>query len=108
MYGAALDVLAAHRVTTFVYLPPYNLEHLRKLGVLQGSRFEETIDFVRTVTESHGARFLDLHGMFGDRYFRDNMDHLKESADTNGHDLVAERLTEAVADEARRIVTEKR
>ncbi len=108
MYEAALDVFAAQGVKTFVYIPPYNLEHLRKLGLLEEARFKETIDLVRHVTERHGAGLLDLHDMFGDRYFRDNMDHLKEGADTNGHDLVAQRLTEAVADEARRVMAAKR
>lgn len=108
MYEASLDLLAAHGVKVSVYVPPYNLEHLRSLDLLEGSRFQETIDIVRTVTERHGARFLDLHGMFGDRYFRDSMDHLNESAGADGHDLVAQRIAEAIADEARRIVADKR
>lgn len=108
MLAASLDVLAARGASIFVYIPPYNVEHLRNLGVLQGSRFEETIDVVRRVTESRGARFVDLHGIFRDESFRDNMDHLNEQAQTDNHDMVAEHLTGVVAGESRRILAGKR
>jgi len=108
MFEATLHRLHSAGIRTMVYVPPYNVDHLNSLGVLEGSRLEETIGHVRAVAERGGATFLDLHALLPDDHFRDSMDHLNESVETDGHDKVAERLAASLAEDAKRIVAEHR
>lgn len=105
---AAVRRFVSAGIDTLVFIPPYNVEHLKSLGLLEGAHYEDAIAHVGAVAERAGAKFLDLHAMFPDEYFRDFMDHLKESDQTKGHDKVAERLAAALADDSRRIVAKHR
>jgi putative intracellular protease/amidase len=91
-----------------VYIPPYNVEHLRELGLLEGSRLAETIARVREVAERHGARFHDAHDLLGDAYFRDATDHTFDSGEWNGHQALAAELARAMADDWERILARDR
>jgi hypothetical protein len=104
MLSAALQHLNAARIPVLVYVPPYNVDHLRELGLLTSSRLDETIARVRAATERNGARFLDAHALLGDAYFRDAMDHLYERGAANGHRALAFELARAMSEDWKRIL----
>jgi hypothetical protein len=106
--AATLRRLASAGVPALVYVPPYNVEHLSALGVLDDARFAETIGHVRSVAGEGGAFFADLHGLLGDSSFRDNMDHLCESGGANGHDLVARSIANVIGAHSAQIFGELR
>jgi hypothetical protein len=106
MLAATLHRFQAAGIHTLVYVPPYNLDHLNSLGVLDGSHLDETIGRVRAVTERSGAMFVDLHALLPDASFRDSMDHLSQAAGVNGHDKVAQHIAAALADDSKRIVAD--
>jgi hypothetical protein len=104
MLSASLQRLRTAGIPVLVYVPPYNVDHLHRLGLLQGSRLEETIRRVREVAEKGGARFADIHALLADRHFRDAMDHLNESSAADGHRILARRLGAAMAEDWHRIL----
>jgi hypothetical protein len=105
MFSTALARLESAGIPVLIYVPPYNLDHLGQLGLLEGSRLAESIQLAREVSEQHGALFVDAHALFDDTHFRDAMDHLNENEAVDGHKALALHLAQAMADEWRRVVT---
>lgn len=108
MFSTSLARLRSAGIPVLVYVPPYNLDHLGKLGLLEGSRLVDSIGLVREVATQHGALFVDAHDLFDDSHFRDAMDHLNENEATDGHKALAQHLAQAMADDWRRVVTTPR
>jgi hypothetical protein len=97
MLDVVLRRFVAEGITVLVYVPPYNLEHLRRLEVTDGKSLERTVAVVEGVARGAGASFLDLHEALPDAYFRDHMDHLSEAPANDGHLEVGRRLAAALA-----------
>ena len=108
MFDAVLDAFARAGIRTVVYIPPYNLDHLKKTGVLPDPDFEGAIEKVQSVAHRNGARLVDLHAKLPDRYFRDQMDHLEERPEVDGHDEIARSLAEAMLEDAMRVAAGER
>jgi hypothetical protein len=104
MLDASLKQFANAGIVTLVYVPPYNVDHLRELGLLDGSHLGETIARVREVAERNGARFHDAHQLLPDAYFHDETDHLLDSGDSNGHRAVALDLARVMRTDWERIL----
>ncbi|HKU41509.1 MAG TPA: hypothetical protein VJR89_25305 [Polyangiales bacterium] len=87
-------VLARFRkaeIPVLVYVEPFNVEHLSRLGVsLDG--VPHSLRTIRRVVERQGARFLDLHELLPDAAFRDEGDHYTFEGEPNGTFLVARQL----------------
>jgi hypothetical protein len=108
MLDATLRRFREDGIRMLVFVPPYNVDHLGSLGVLEGARIEESIAQVRSVAEQGGAQFLDVHDLLPDHYFRDSMDHLTETKNANGHERLAQRLADFIAADAKHTVTGQR
>jgi hypothetical protein len=96
--SALLSALEEQGVATMVFVPPYNVEHLRTIGVWNDAGVLETIAEVRRVAESEGARFVDLHDTLPDTAFRDSMDHLTDTGPESGVKQLSERLSREILD----------
>ncbi|HYC53711.1 MAG TPA: hypothetical protein VEL28_02065 [Candidatus Binatia bacterium] len=104
---AILERFRDDGIITLVYVPPYNVEHLNSIGILPNRHFEHAIELTREVVEECGARFADLHAIFGDQYFLDSQDHLTDEPN-DGHAELARRLTELLVDDVTAIAERMR
>lgn len=71
------------RIPVLVWVSPINLEHLRSLG-LSTAHVDESMATIRTLVESTGASFLDLHAILPDAGFHDSGDHYTLEGDRSG------------------------
>lgn len=107
MLEASLRRLTAAGLPVLVYVPPYNIDHLNSLGLMESSHLEESIETVAAAAKDHGADFLDLHRLLPDSAFRDSMDHLVESETGGGQQEVGNKIADAITPRVLRILQEK-
>ena len=95
--GALVSTFAARGIATLVVVMPANVEHLAKLGLLEGSALPRSLATIETVARRAGASFLDLHDCLPDAAFVDATGHYRAPATFDGPGVVASRLAPAVA-----------
>lgn len=108
MLAAAIDQFRSEDSDVIVYVPPHNVAHLARIGMLDGSHLSETLQVIRSVVETHGGSFLDLHDRLPDRAFRDHMDHLVHDGPDYMAPQVADWIGEAIREARGRRVARQR
>ncbi len=104
LLGSGIRALRARGVDVLVYLNPANVEHLRKVGVLDEAGLHRTVDAIEATVSSSGAHFLDLHELLADEHFRDRAGHFVEDE----IQTIPRRVTKEVAKAAREILIERK
>lgn len=95
--GALVSSFSSRGIATLVAVMPANVEHLGKLGLLEGSALPRSLATIESVARRAGASFLDLHDSLPDAAFVDAAGHYRPPATFDGPGLVASRLAPAVA-----------
>ncbi len=99
MLGRALDLFARSGIPVIVYLNPMNIDNLATVGVLDEGELAQSVALLRGTVEAAGARFLDLHALFRDEYFRDAQGHLVHDKEINADvELVRELIDPTIAE----------
>jgi hypothetical protein len=95
---ALLEELARRDVATLVWIPPHNLDRLRELGMLNEEGLASSISVIGERVVAAGARFVDLHALLPDAYFRDQLDHLSGLGEDPGLAHVADVLAPSIVE----------
>jgi hypothetical protein len=96
LLGGTVRALRAHGIDVLVYVDPVNVEHMRKLGLGDPQRLAETIASLRAVVQESGGYFRDLHELFPDEFFRDEIGHLTFDAVRDGPARLSAELAPSV------------
>ena len=102
MLSRTLDLFRRSGIPVIVYLSPMNIENLAAVGLSNEEEMARSVGLVREVVESNGARFLDLHALFPDAYFRDAQGHLVHDAGIDANVELIRRLAGPVIAELKR------
>jgi hypothetical protein len=94
--AATVSLFAHAGIPVLVYLNPVNIEHLVETGIIEESKFRQTLDAYRSSALRPGVAFIDLHDFFPDNRFADMSGHFR-------HDDEVEAQTELANFLARRI-----
>ena len=97
VFAATLARLRAGGIPILVYVAPANVEHMRRLGILDARGLAATVASIEQLTLAAGADFVDLHDLFPDGAFRDASGHLAYEGDIDGPAAVAEALAPSLA-----------
>jgi len=92
VFAATLARLQAGGIPVLVYVTPANVEHMRRLDILDEIGLAATVAAVEEVSLAAGADFADLHDLFPDEAFRDASGHLAYEGAIDGPTAVAEAL----------------
>lgn len=97
LLAAAVRTFEQAGVPTLVYVNPTNIEHTRKLGVLDERGLQKTLDNVERKIREAGGDFADLHALFPDAAFRDAAGHFTvRGGEPDGPKMLAEALAPPV------------
>jgi len=97
VFAATLARLRAGGIPVLVYVAPANVEHMRRLGILDARGLAATVASIEEVSLAAGAIFVDLHDLFPDEAFRDANGHLAYEGAIHGPATVAEALAPSLA-----------
>lgn len=97
LLAAAVSSFEQAGIPTLVYVNPTNVEHARKLGVLDEQGLQKTLDNVKRRVGEAGGDVADLHALFPDAAFRDAAGHFTvKRGEPDGPKLLAEALAPLV------------
>jgi len=94
---ALVSTFTESGIATLVVVMPANVEHLGKLGLLEGSALPRSLATIEGVRRRAGASFLDLHDSLPDAAFVDATGHHRPPATFDEPGVVASQLARAVA-----------
>lgn len=92
LLGRVIERLVAADVTVLVYVIPCNSEYLSAVGVMDDAGIGTTLTSIRSVVDSRGGAYIDLHDTLPDRGFRDPGGHFTYDGEFDGPLIVAQRL----------------
>jgi hypothetical protein len=96
MLGALVGFFTERGVATLVAVMPINVDHLQRLGLLEGSALPRSLAEIEARVVGRGGAFLDLHDALPDAAFADAMGHYRPPAPFEGARVVGARLAPAV------------
>ena len=84
MLSATIEAFRSRGIDVLVYSNPINVDHIRKMGLLDPEKLEISLERVEQAVRGSGAAYLDLHDAFSDDAFRDQPGHFAFEGEFNG------------------------
>jgi hypothetical protein len=101
MLSATIEAFRSHGSDVLVYANPINIDHIRKMELLDPERLAISLANIEQAVHGSGATYLDLHDAFPDDAFRDQPGHFAYEGDFNGPAELAKLLAPAIVAKAR-------
>lgn len=98
MLGAAVRTYRRYGADVLVYVNPINIDHIESLGLLDSAKLDRSLRVIRDEVIHRGGHFVDLHGLFPDRAFRDRSGHFSYEGDIDGPTVLASKLAPLVVE----------